>query len=126
MAYRQSILKRKRVSRRFAGIAIELMLIALIAGSAWPFFRSPGRKIWVDAIWAAIWGVAALCLMIYAITEFGMHRRRIAYNRRRGVGLCGHCAYDLRGAMSVTCPECGAYHGARPGMRLSLHAANAK
>jgi len=27
--------------------------------------------------------------------------------RRRRLGLCGHCGYNLRGNVSRVCPECG-------------------
>lgn len=32
-------------------------------------------------------------------------------NRRWEQGLCFRCEYDLRGCVSVSCPECGAFFG---------------
>ena len=36
-----------------------------------------------------------------------VERPRDRLRRRRRLGLCGHCGYDLHGNVSRTCPECG-------------------
>lgn len=68
-----------------------------------PWFDPPGlpylpipRGLIVNTIfWAGAWWIA-----LFGFTAF-KRRRRL----RRG--RCAHCAYDLRGITSSTCPECG-------------------
>jgi hypothetical protein len=40
--------------------------------------------------------------------------RRLRGRRRRKQGACPACGYDLRGATSTLCPECGAAHPSAP------------
>ena len=66
----------------------------------WVFFLRSGSKIsgGVVALWIPT--AALLCLNAWLLHPY--HRRR----RRRKLGLCLKCGYDLR-ASKERCPECG-------------------
>lgn len=66
------------------------------------------RYIGASYIWTgfAFW-LACLLFGAWPIVWSGLFlRRRRLVNRRRRLGLCLHCAYDLRGSPD-RCPECG-------------------
>ena len=49
------------------------------------------------------WAIAAAGAMLLMPIGLGLLSR----TRRRGVGKCAQCGYDLTGNVSGTCPECG-------------------
>jgi hypothetical protein len=53
-------------------------------------------------------------LLIAAIPTLHMCVSLIRKRRRRSLGLCGVCAYDLTGNQSGVCPECGTAVPVRP------------
>ena len=67
------------------------------------------------ATFVALSGVVAG--LIAAGDWVGVERPRAALRRRRRLGLCGHCGYDLHGNQSHVCPECGAACSAGPRAR---------
>jgi hypothetical protein len=71
-----------------------------------------------DWLWVAFYWWVALSSLIEATTGVFSKALRRRYSKRREAGLCGKCGYDLRAATSVTCPECGAWHGTTPSKRF--------
>jgi hypothetical protein len=57
---------------------------------------------------------AGYALGFAATAAVGMlHRREGRKSRRRRLGLCTECGYDLTGNVSGKCPECGAHVNAK-------------
>ena len=54
----------------------------------------------------------AVAGLIAAGDWVAVERPRERLRRRRRLGLCGRCGYDLHGNVSRVCPECGAAAGA--------------
>lgn len=69
-----------------------------------PLGIKPNRRIPVRPIWGLLLDAAAFGLLGIAIVEVPRWMRRRGRARRM---LCLSCGYDLRGAPSSTCPECG-------------------
>lgn len=72
---------------------------------------TPGRKVieYTMPGWSLIidyWVPALLTGLLPGIVAFRFGRRWIGERRRRAVGLCAICGYDLR-ASTGRCPECG-------------------
>jgi predicted RNA-binding Zn-ribbon protein involved in translation (DUF1610 family) len=59
-------------------------------------------------------GLAAALALIPALALATAATRRLRRRRRTLIGHCPACAYDLRGAASARCPECGAPAPPRP------------
>jgi hypothetical protein len=59
----------------------------------------PDIKVWIPV------NLLALLLLVIAIYSL---RPRHRARRRRKLGLCANCGYDLTGNVTGTCPECGA------------------
>jgi predicted RNA-binding Zn-ribbon protein involved in translation (DUF1610 family) len=68
--------------------------------------------------WLAFSWWIALSSLIEAMTGLFSNMLRRRYYKRRAAGLCVKCGYDLRAATSVTCPECGTWHGTAPARRF--------
>jgi hypothetical protein len=64
----------------------------------------PNRRIPVRPMWGLLFDAAAFGLFAVAIVEAPRWMRRRGRARQM---LCLSCGYDLRGAPSSTCPECG-------------------
>jgi hypothetical protein len=63
------------------------------------------RTIYVGEIrW--VW-LAAVTSVLPLLTATRLTRRAIVTRRRRRVGHCSTCGYDLTGNVSGACPECG-------------------
>ena len=63
---------------------------------------------WACSNWGIVvphWGLATATALLPASRAIGLLKRRVAWRRRR-LGLCGSCGYDLR-ATPDCCPECG-------------------
>ncbi len=70
----------------------------------------PLRPIWPGLVAnSVVWGAVAWLLYF----AFCAHLKQ----RRRKRGLCPNCRYDLKGAISEVCPECGQEHQ----LALSAH-----
>jgi hypothetical protein len=69
------------------------------------FFYRPVRFDAMDGIWMAApqWLVVAVCILVVG---FGPAVRLIREKRRRSLGRCTRCGYDIR-ATPDRCPECG-------------------
>ena len=65
--------------------------------------------------WPSIWFVAAVGMCWSLSLVFGLNllwrkawiRELRCLLRERGVPICLHCGYDLRGLAEARCPECG-------------------
>ncbi len=55
----------------------------------------------------SLWYVTVPAVFLASIPLLTIIRRWIVRILRRRNGLCGECAYDLRGSFSGVCPECG-------------------
>jgi hypothetical protein len=79
-----------------AGLTLGPFLFAIVEGlspdDAWSFIPLPSR------------GLPLLVLLPLAFT---LHHRRARTRPRFPSALCPHCAYNLTGNTSGTCPECG-------------------
>lgn len=64
---------------------------------------------WVDRVWVGLaWLVGAAAVAVIAWGLAGdWHQRRRSAKRGVPVRRCRRCGYDMRGAASATCPECG-------------------
>lgn len=54
--------------------------------------------------------ISVLTLLAFAVVQAAILQRvtaRYLVYRRERIGHCGKCSYDLRGAVTPTCPECG-------------------
>ena len=99
-------------------IATGILIGVFLTADAWTLMR-PGVPLHVAQwLWAAVMSLIAVASLVSGITGYLTRRRRRRYDDRRVAGLCGRCGYDLRAALSVRCPECGAYHGTALGAHL--------
>ncbi len=83
-------------------IVVGLSFVLIIASSARATFAS-------DLPWVG--GLILLVLLLGAVlglpTAFVSARLRYGPKRSLSKGRCAKCGYDLRGSVSVVCPECG-------------------
>ena len=62
---------------------------------------------WTDKLLAVpLWPACLLLAALTAVRGIGWFYRR-RRTRRRRLGLCPSCAYNLTGNVSDVCPECG-------------------
>jgi hypothetical protein len=54
------------------------------------------------------WAAAPPFCALAAAAVYALYRPRERRRRRRAMGQCVACGYDLRGNVSGLCPECGA------------------
>ncbi|HEY7088746.1 MAG TPA: hypothetical protein VH518_11695 [Tepidisphaeraceae bacterium] len=76
----------------------------------WPFYGrfhvySYGGRRYLT-VWGSYWPIAVATALLPALWIPGL-MRRLRASRRRRLGCCAHCGYDLR-ATPDRCPECGA------------------
>lgn len=62
-------------------------------------------------IWTGFVFNSLFYALLFPLFCLGLCRVRRSLRRHRG--LCGHCSYDLRGAVHEVCPECGSPTGRR-------------
>jgi hypothetical protein len=60
----------------------------------------------VDDLWILTFPHWALAIVL-GVYPLVAYRRIARLHRRRKLGLCLHCGYDLQGLTSDRCPECG-------------------
>lgn len=101
----------RRYSAWIVAVACTLQIVFIVCDTS-------GRLTIGQCVWIGILSVIAISSLGEATTGFMSRRIRRRYNARRIAGLCGQCGYDLRATTSVTCPECGAWHGTTPGKRF--------
>ncbi len=81
------------------------------AGTIWlPTYRPAGLLFgqWPTPPWLFIplWIPIAMFVSVFSLCHYPAHRRR----KRKKLGLCVSCGYDLRGS-NERCPECGEEFG---------------
>jgi hypothetical protein len=84
--------------------AIRALGVVAAALAAYAFMRARVPLLPFGPFVAASVAVAGL---ISAGDWVAVERPRGLLRRRRKLGLCGHCGYDLHGNVSRVCPECG-------------------
>lgn len=104
----------RRYTAWFTGIVVG----TFAAFQAVQLLNSPGPVAIRQWILPTFLVTVAISSLIEASTGTFSRLVRRRYDRRRTAGLCGKCGYDLRAATSVTCPECGAWHGTTPAKRF--------
>lgn len=73
---------------------------------------SPWRAVWPrtrsdPTCWRLYWHVGPALAVSTVLVVLAVVPRRLRRWRRRRSGLCLNCGYDLRGAVSDICTECG-------------------
>jgi hypothetical protein len=104
--------------RRYTAWFIAIVVGTFAGFQAFQVLSSRPTNGFRQWMWLLFLGAVAISSLVEATTGTFSKLRRKRYERRRTGGLCGKCGYDLRGATSVNCPECGAWHGTTPGKRF--------
>jgi hypothetical protein len=68
--------------------------------------RIPWRVVWLAAVASGGWSLfLILGLNLAWRRTWTLELRKVL--RQRGIPICLHCGYDLRGLTEARCPECG-------------------
>ena len=97
----------RRVSRKTRLVlGVDLVVYILLASCARATLHSSTSSFWVELSAAGV--IAAITSLP---TWLVLRKRRPSelrhYLRERGIPVCLHCGYSLRGLTEPRCPECG-------------------
>lgn len=103
LATRMSFARIKK-SRKWRLSGLALVLLGMTGGVAIGLI--PWRVTWLRPVIMACW-IQALSLGLGVAWQGARTRELRKLLRERGVPICLHCGYDLRGLTEARCPECG-------------------
>lgn len=111
-AAKAALSRRVRVLR---WLAASLIGVAVLEGLV--EFRLIG--VWTRSYFFARYTILIAGALLAGRVELWLGRRRIERHLRQtlneqGIRVCMHCGYDLRGAVTHRCAECGQVHEATP------------